>query len=779
MAIGDTYRKIEAGDQLVFDSAGRLTGVRSGQSGAAEGRMLSEAKALAVDSLVSGAGIVLNSTAAATANTAALNAAMLKAGLIDLNPLVASGAGIAWFNGTLAIPSDTTLSGPPSLRLKLMPNSNCNFFRNKNFNPVDGSGWRAITSITLTTAGDGNLLLTVVSPSHGLTTGAIRLINGALPDLFNNVYEVTVLNVNTFTCSFDTANGDIPTGTTATFRTTSVTGTIAPGSKVVTAVSSVDNLICGSFVTGTGIPAGCRIETINSASQITLTIAATGTGAQTLTCGFPLQHCPADRNIRITGGMTIDWNAANQTSADDLSAYCINFRGISGCVVSNLRMEGFGVTSVQYEGVYDSLIEKLWLKGATNYQSNGPHFDHCGRNVTIKEIYGSTKDDFSSHCQKQYPQYFDAGTPMGDMRTLVLENQYPSTGLSTIKFVPIAGLVFDDIKVYSEGGRTTFGTGINVTYDPVTTGAHITGTRRSIGKVTNLLVSKATLANNPNGTLFFTSADAEFVSFVETNLGNLGVNGHFGVITLTSKVSGLRIAGMSMRSTAAPLLLQLAGGLQKLTISDLDLISANGTFMQHASTADDGTSVFASHVRLDGFATFWQVNGQQNLKLACSRCSHINNTGDWIFPAAFSGVTGTMSDCPDISQTNFVTGGGNNNNGRFTWTGLGVDDLGSGATFAFSGQKHPNKKGTVTQNVTISTPTNLRSGTNMEGYIFTLNLVVSGSGTYTVTFPAEITHPAGFTQPGASANGKRTQLAYIYDGGIQTLRCISGANVWV
>ena len=53
MAIGDTYRRMEPADLLVFDSAGNVSGIKSGQSGVGEGRMLTEARATAIQALVS------------------------------------------------------------------------------------------------------------------------------------------------------------------------------------------------------------------------------------------------------------------------------------------------------------------------------------------------------------------------------------------------------------------------------------------------------------------------------------------------------------------------------------------------------------------------------------------------------------------------------------------------------------------------------------------------------------------------------------------------------
>lgn len=73
MAIGDNYRRIAPDDQLIFNSAGGVAGIRSGRSTGAEGRMLPAATADAVQALVLGAGTT----------TWALRANVLAAGLTN------------------------------------------------------------------------------------------------------------------------------------------------------------------------------------------------------------------------------------------------------------------------------------------------------------------------------------------------------------------------------------------------------------------------------------------------------------------------------------------------------------------------------------------------------------------------------------------------------------------------------------------------------------------------------------------------------------------------
>jgi hypothetical protein len=75
------------------------------------------------------------------------------------------------------------------------------------------------------------------------------------------------------------------TGTISAVATTTITrtGTTASGSYQVTALSQPSDLALGMAVSGTGIGAGTVINSIDSASQVTLSIAATASGSPSLT----------------------------------------------------------------------------------------------------------------------------------------------------------------------------------------------------------------------------------------------------------------------------------------------------------------------------------------------------------------------------------------------------------------------------------------------------------------------------------------------------------------
>lgn len=73
------------------------------------------------------------------------------------------------------------------------------------------------------------------------------------------------------------------------------TGTTTSGSAVVTGLSSTAGLAANTWsVTGTGIPTDTTIASVDSGTQITLSQAATASGAVTLTCAKIKYALPAD-----------------------------------------------------------------------------------------------------------------------------------------------------------------------------------------------------------------------------------------------------------------------------------------------------------------------------------------------------------------------------------------------------------------------------------------------------------------------------------------------------
>lgn len=91
-------------------------------------------------------------------------------------------------------------------------------------------------------------------------------------------------------------------------QASALTGTLTEGSAVVTGISSTAGLGTTYNVQGTGIPTDTNILSVDSATQITLDLEATESGAQSLTfskIGYPF---PGDYDRLIS---RTDWNKTN------------------------------------------------------------------------------------------------------------------------------------------------------------------------------------------------------------------------------------------------------------------------------------------------------------------------------------------------------------------------------------------------------------------------------------------------------------------------------------
>ncbi len=128
------------------------------------------------------------------------------------------------------------------------------------------------------TAGSSrNTLSTVLTLNEfGLDVPGDIVING------NLTVNGTTTTVNSNTLSVDDKNIELGATGSGNFN---ATATITAGSAIITALSSTANIIPGSAIVaasgvGTvGIPAGLRVVSVNSATQITVNQALTGTGS--------------------------------------------------------------------------------------------------------------------------------------------------------------------------------------------------------------------------------------------------------------------------------------------------------------------------------------------------------------------------------------------------------------------------------------------------------------------------------------------------------------------
>ncbi len=125
------------------------------------------------------------------------------------------------------------------------------------------------TTVTITTAGLPSSLVVGSSVSIAGVTGGSNTAG------YNGTFTVTGVSGDAFTY---TASA----GLTSPVTGTPLTGTTTNGQPIVTSISSTSGLSVGMYVEGTGIPPNTYIETVNSASEITLTNNATASGTPSL-----------------------------------------------------------------------------------------------------------------------------------------------------------------------------------------------------------------------------------------------------------------------------------------------------------------------------------------------------------------------------------------------------------------------------------------------------------------------------------------------------------------
>ena len=88
--------------------------------------------------------------------------------------------------------------------------------------------------------------------------------------------------------------------TEATPPQATATGTLTSGSPTVTGIANTSALLGAVGVSGTGIPLGALVQSIDSTTQITLNVPATANGAQTLTFGIePISLADAKLHLRV------------------------------------------------------------------------------------------------------------------------------------------------------------------------------------------------------------------------------------------------------------------------------------------------------------------------------------------------------------------------------------------------------------------------------------------------------------------------------------------------
>lgn len=157
-----------------------------------------------------------------------------------------------------------------------------------------------------------SLTLTGLSPyTFTAKSGTFQSLRGFAPKVAKG--HLTTDKASTAVTGGDTKfrSQKMDTGTT-------LTGTLTNTSPVVTGISSTTGLTPGMPVTGTNVGANARILTVDSSTQVTLTVNSTGAGAQSLTFKVPWDLYRASDgtwvgtvlSVQSEDGLTLMANAA-------------------------------------------------------------------------------------------------------------------------------------------------------------------------------------------------------------------------------------------------------------------------------------------------------------------------------------------------------------------------------------------------------------------------------------------------------------------------------------
>jgi hypothetical protein len=150
------------------------------------------------------------STAAASANTAILQAALNLGGLVSVVQ-----AGVFYINATLIYFSNTSIVLGPQTTIRLAPASNVSMLMSSSLNTFlnGGTTWTNGTAVTLT-QGTGSAV-NVAWTAHGFTAGQGVWIAGATVSGYNGVFRiVNVVDANNFTVYTTKYQTAPPAGTT-------------------------------------------------------------------------------------------------------------------------------------------------------------------------------------------------------------------------------------------------------------------------------------------------------------------------------------------------------------------------------------------------------------------------------------------------------------------------------------------------------------------------------------------------------------------------------------
>jgi hypothetical protein len=492
-------------------------------------------------------------------------------------------------------------------------------------------------NVIIAPSGTGNVVLALVS---GVLKGTSGVVSPATPADFAVVYgphpknyllaspsstsgttafrKLTADDLPSTINSTVVAGDLVVTGTTTTVNSNDLavtnkvielaaitpaapTGTVTSGSAVITNLSSLNNIISGLAITsliGAGyvgsagsvtLPAGTLVQSIDSATQITLNQPLTGTGGPisgvTLTTGGATEATASSGGLSLRGATdkTITWNAVNTNwnSSEHWNLATGKTFKISNVEVLSSTALGTGITS-------SSLTSVGTLTGLTVQGGSGTYYtarfkgsttgDQFGIGVSSTAGYGVGNDVLNA-AGSAYAPYTISASQM----TFKIGSTVPATAMS-----------------FDTSGNVTFANNLTVT-GTVTGSApagSLTGTTLASGVTASSLTSVGTLAN-----LTVTST---ITGSVSGSAGSVAA----GNITGTTLASGVTTSSLTSVGTLSSL---TTSGDITLNTNDkaLKFTTTTGAAVSLIQQSDDNFVLYSTNAA-GAQRAIWSIFGQSN-----------------------------------------------------------------------------------------------------------------------------------------------------------------------
>lgn len=338
-----------------------------------------------------------NTSAAATANTTAIQAALNAGGLVQI-----TAPGVYYFNSTLTAYDRTTFYLGSGVELRAIPSASSTFTgiinSNANSTPI------TINTITAVAIGIMMARVTVTFASaHGMSARSFVEIKGDGADIYNGVWEIdTVPSSTTLTFVMSLASGSSLAPPDAAVSVASASQTVATPGVFTTGTNA---FFKGQAVTITGTPPG--------GFSNNTTYYVIGTGLTTTTCQLAdspfastgkqvtsssactivptIQGSPANGYIRITGPgkLNMNYSGGGFSSSNSTNDHAIVLRRVLEPVVENLVVQDVRKYCVMMQDVQTPRASNIHFD--TN--SDGVHIYGPAWNPLIENLTGTTGDD--------------------------------------------------------------------------------------------------------------------------------------------------------------------------------------------------------------------------------------------------------------------------------------------------------------------------------------------------------------------------------------------------